>query len=302
MKAKRAQLFIFNYLFFTTHTIQSISIVYNIKIAETTKHHTFEKDITHAMLVGVTPFNQFRNRYNSTREFAVGALVTALYYTKKFYVRADCAGARVGQEKDGTCFHQTQSDDILFSAGYTQRPHKQLAITFSGLLGIPTHKDLSLQHIQCGYGHIGVGAQVDGAFRYSNSSHNTIRAAARLIHFIPRRAPYMIEHKQKSVDFHIGNLADLFISHYLSTEKQRVEYGYNLTALFGTRTHPTIENIIKGGQFIKSSFFGTYEHLFSFFTLPSSLLLGLSYGFDHQPKIIGQKRVITLWATWSMRY
>ncbi len=302
VKDLRFSAFILWHFLTTPNITQGISIVYNLRIAETTKHHELEHDAMHSSLVGITPFDQFRRKYDGTRESAIGALATALYYTKKFYVRIDGAGAYVSEQKNDVHFQKTQSDDILFSGGYTKRLGERAIITLSGLFGVPTHKDTSLLNVQFGLAHIGLGAQLDGDFKYSQNEKHSVQTALRLIHFFERKTPCTVNESQENVRFKTGNLVDLFIAHHTTMDQQRFECGYNLTMLFDTKVHPHVADIVDKTEFIRSSFYGTYKYKFSLLDFTNTFLLGVSYGFDHKPKKNGEKRIVTLWATWNVHF
>ncbi|MEX0849129.1 MAG: hypothetical protein WD055_02775 [Candidatus Dependentiae bacterium] len=54
-------------------------------------------------------------------------------------------------------FERTQTDDILFYAGRGFKLNEKSRGTISGILGVPTHKDDSLEGIQFGTGHYAIG-------------------------------------------------------------------------------------------------------------------------------------------------
>jgi hypothetical protein len=302
MRVKALTMGLMCWLIVTKKADGSTSTVYNLRIAETTKHYRFDKHYIYPDIVANTTVGTFRKRRDGTRETLASNLTTFIYSAKTFYVRADFAWARIQQKKAGSTFTKVQTDDLLFSGGFTISPVERLVITFSGLLGIPTHKDLSLENFQFGYAHVGTGAQVDSALNYSRNKRHSIRAAVRLVHFYPRKAPFTINNQVKKVDFNLGNLFDLFVAHHSTWGEHRFEAGYNSTVLWGTRAHPHFPSVVKDIPYIRSTFYSTYKYGFSLCNLPSSLTIGLSEGFDYKPKKTGYKNITTLWLTWDINF
>ncbi len=282
----------------------SVSVVYNLRIAETTKHYRLDSHYIYPILIADTPLGQLRHKRDGTRQSVAANLSNFIYSAKTFYVRADFAVARITQDKQGVHFAQTQTDDLLFSAGYTHSLQEGMIVTLSGLLGIPTHRDLSLENFQFGYGHVGLGIQADGAFEYlqNRNQKHSMRTAARVIHFFPRKTPFKNDDQVHQYDFDFGNLADLFIAHHTTWGDHRFEAGYNPTFLWGTKISPRIANVVKNIPYIRSTFYGTYKYCFSLYDLPNSIALGFSEGFDHKPQKEGYKNITAFWVTWDLNF
>jgi hypothetical protein len=281
----------------------AISIVYNLRIAETTKRESFNPLFSRPAIATATLFNQWREKYNDIFQNIGGGLGTINYApTSYFYARIDFAAAHVYEKNGAVRFSRTQTDDILFSSGYTYASSERKKITLSGLLGVPTHNDTSLEHIQFGYAHYGLGAQVDGAWHYLPRLNFSFRSAARFIHFFPRRAPAVVNNQIMNFDFNIGNLVDLFIAHHINVGRHRFEAGYNPSFFFAATIKPFLADATRGANYIRSNFYGSYKYYFPVRNHMTAIAAACSYGFDHTPQDIGNKRVITVWASWSVNF
>lgn len=280
-----------------------ISVVYNLRIAETTKRQAFDKNGTHYMSLGVaTPFNIYRKKYNGDMHDAGGVLGTLIYAPEKYFLRVDTAVAQVQQKAPNNCFATVQADDILFTGGYTKTINKQARVTISGLLGIPTHKDKSLEHVQFGYAHVGLGGQIDGSVDYLANNKHFILGALRMIHFFPRTTCAIVNNCPKKFTFTNGTTNDFLIAHRSRLGNHRCEIGYDASMLWGTKIHPSLDATIQKTEYIRSSFYGTYKYHFVIKKLPQAITAAFSYGFDHRPKLYGNKRIITAWASWGVNF
>lgn len=279
----------------------SISIVYNLRVAETSKRVYIEELLLHPSLATATLFDTFRKKYNGTKHNCIGGLFTLMYAPELFFLRVDAAVGHVSSNTAGVHFDRTQTDDILFSAGYSPRMSKKMRLTFSGLFGIPTHKDTSLEYVQLGFGHYGLGAQLDGAFACSQNKNVTLRCAARLIHFFPTHVRATIT-STKKYNYNIGNLSDLFIALHYKKAAQSIEGGYNPEFFFNATMKPSFYDTIKKANYIRHSFYGLYKYRFSIHTLMNMIAFALSYGFEPTPKIFGNKQIWTTWASWSINF
>jgi len=280
----------------------AISIVYNLRIAEATKRPAFEKSNTpHS--IGITGFNTNRKRLKGIHHNAGGILTTFLYTKPSFFFRTDFAFGKV-EESDGMCtkFSRTQTDDILFSGGYSFPIRKRIKLTFSGLFGIPTHKDLTFEGIQFGSGHIGLGLQMDGAFLYRSNKKHTIRTAARYIHFIGRKVAAKVDKVLRYFDYHLGNVVDLFLSHHFIFGHHSFETGFDETFVFGAKIVPCLDDVVKKTNYLRSSFYSTYKHRFVLREVNNAIAVAFSYAFDTTPKEFGNKRILTAWASWGVSF
>lgn len=281
----------------------AISVVYNIRIAETTKllHVDLHSDYPSAFIA--TPFGTFRKKLNHIYHSAQGVLGTLSYTKPSYYLRVDGAFGHVHQKEPLFCFSHNQPDDILFSGGYSFYANEKTKITMSGFLGFPTHNDKSLLNLQLGYGHIGSGAQVDTSYLISEKVKlHGIRAAARCIHFFPKNTSYLDSNMIECLNFSPGNLIDLFASYFLRWGSNRLEIGYDLNTIVNATTMPYVSTIVNRVNFVRSNFFGTYKHHFTVNEYPNAVAIALSYGFDHKPTLTGLKRILTVWGSWSINF
>jgi hypothetical protein len=290
---------IFCWIFKTEQSNCSVSIVYNLRVAETTKHPPDEKTKGN-YLETVTLFGQFRKRFDGRRQNLGGAIETFIYMPEPFYLKVDCAVARISDKSGTTKTVKTQTDDILFSAGYSISIHHQIKLTLSGLFGIPTHKELSLEEAQFGTGHVGLGVQADGSWIYCKKC--SLRGAARFIHFFPRKAPFKTTSEQLFFRYNIGNLADLYIAHVCKFNKHRIGVGYDQIFLFGATIFPALDDVVEKTRHIRSSFYASYKYSFEIHKLANTFAANISYGFDLRPKSFSIKRLITAWVAWGINF
>lgn len=282
----------------------TISVVYNLRIAETTKRqHLNQHSTSHSKLAALTLFDQLRRTYNGIRETGSGGLGTFVYFPESScYLRADWAAGRVTEKiSDMPHFSRVQTDDILFSGGYSVAM-QQAKFTLSGLFGVPTHKDTSLQHNQLGVGHVSLGGQLDGSYMVPWHNNHTVFAAARFIHFFSRSVEAFFTPLYTHYNFGAGNLTDLFLAYHVNAGPHRFETGYNPTFLTNVTLKPYIAAVVNAINFIRSSFYGTYSYVFSSERFLQGIIAGISYSFDHRPKDFGYKRIITLWGTWGINF
>lgn len=282
-------------------TYCDISMVYNLRIAETTKRQSTEEFNKFSTPV-FTLFEQWRKKGTDTYEFIGGGLASYIALFRPFYARVDWAVAHVNEKTTDTFFARTQTDDLLFSAGYDLPLSSLTRFTFSGLLGIPTHQDTALQGIQFGYAHVGLGMQVDGAFTFAHHTNQSIRSAVRYIRFVPRQTVDCVQNQPQSYLFNLGNLMDLFIAWHSKVHHSRWEFGYNPSFLFGAKITPDDQSFIQANNYIKNSFYANYKHLFSINGVSNAIQALISYGFDARPKVVGHSRIVNIWASWIINF
>lgn len=280
----------------------SISIVYNLRIAETSKRFVVTSMIPSPSLGTFTLFGTFREKYNGDKQHCGGGLFTLIYAPESYFVRVDAAVGHVASNTQGVLFSRTQADDILFSAGYSPKTSEKMRVTFSGLLGIPAHKDTSLEFAQFGYGHYGLGAQMDGAIAYSKNRDYSLRFAARFIHFFPRMAPALVNTSMEKFKYGIGNLADLFIGLHFNRARHSMEVGYDGSFFFDAYICPNLDDTVEKTNYIRNNFYGTYRYRFLINKRTHIIRAGFSYGFDSRPKAYGNKHIITFWTSWSVNF
>ena len=280
-----------------------LSVVYNLRIAETTKHYRLDSHYIYPILIADTPLGQLRHKRDGTRQSVAANLSNFIYSAKTFYVRADFAVARITQDKQGVHFAQTQTDDLLFSAGYTHSLQEGMIVTLSGLLGIPTHRvesrKLPVRVWSCWIGNTGRWRlRVFAEPKPETFNENGCSGYS----FFPAKTPFKNDDQVHQYDFDFGNLADLFIAHHTTWGDHRFEAGYNPTFLWGTEISPRIANVVKNIPSIRSTFYGTYKYCFSLYDLPNSIALGFSEGFDHKPQKEGYKNITAFWVTWDLNF
>lgn len=281
-----------------------VSIVYNLRIAEATKQRRLgKKQNNQSSMASVTLFDQFRKRYSGTRENYYGGILNYVYIPNSWYLKVDFAAAHARANGCNLRFSRTQTDDILFTGGYSKQINEEIIFTLSGMFGIPTHKDLSFEGVQFGTGHYGLGVQMDGSFAITQDLNHSIMAAARYLRFFPAHINFFISEQLPSkYKFGAGNVVDLFVAYQGNFGKHRTEFGYNPTFLFGANICPALDTVIERTNFIRSSWFATYRYLVPTENAIHGITLGVSYGFDHRSKIFGNKNIVTAWATWGCNW
>lgn len=280
----------------------AVSLVYNLRIAETTKRQISEDpfDVSTAI---VTLFDQWRKRGQDKYEFLSGGMISYLALLEPFYVRIDVAAAYANEKTPIRFYSRSQTDDLLISGGYNYRLNKQAAFTFSALLGIPTHKDGILQGIEFGYGHVGIGAQIDGAFVFAHHDKNSIRTAVRCVKFLTRTIEQWKDEQWKHYSFSNGNLIDVFIAYNRKLANHRLECGYNPNFLCGGKvSHNPKPYFLNANNFIRNNFYGNYKYRFTTNGVSQAVQLSLSYGFDVRPKLYGRSHIISTWGSWIVNF
>ncbi len=277
--------------------VSAISMVYNFRIAQITKQAIFaeskQKNHTVALL-----FDQWRQKYNGTHQNFVGGLGSYIRDVSPYYFRVDFAAAHIHEnEQCTTTFSGTETDDLLFTLGRNFKINDHAWITLSGLFGVPTHRLYRLQHIDFGYSLVGGGIQLDGGYDWNDV--DTLLYGARYIHFVPRLGldPECERHR-----FTFGNIGDLFLAHKRSWERCGLEFGYTFRARFGAQVCPSYDEIVTKANYVRSNFYGVYKHKFFIHDIPNRLLFYISYGFDHSPKVYGNKYIVTLWTSWNISF
>ncbi len=274
-----------------------LSLVYNLRVTETISLQKINEESDKPFTISSLFFDQFRKRLDNTKERVLAGLQTFIYSPENYYFRVDFAAGNVMSKKNSCQFSRTQTDDILFTAGYGYKINDYNSVTFSGLFGLPTHKDLVLENIQFGYAHIGLGAQIDGTLIYTSNKKSLLRPAIRFIHFFQRSARY----KEKCFKFVLGNLVDLFIANHTNFGKHGFEFGYDASFFFGAKIHPYFKDATD--SYIFSTFYASYDYNFLIKKIKNSIALSFSYGLSHIPKnALGFKRLIASWASWAVDF
>ncbi len=277
--------------------LSAISMVYNFRIAQITKQPIVDGSKHRKHLIALL-FDQYREKYNGIHQNYVGGLGSFIYDFNPYYFRTDFAVSHIKQNVDcTTTFSGTETDDLLFTMGRNFIINDHSRISLSGLFGVPTHRLYRLQHIDFGYSQIGGGIQLDGVYEFNDI--NAFLYGARYIHFVPRSALDTVCEKHR---FTLGNIGDIFLAHKSNWGPCGLEFGYTFRARFGCRICPNLDDTVKKTNYLRSNFYGVYKHKFFINDLPSRLLFYISYGFDHSPKVYGNKYIVTLWTSWNISF
>lgn len=288
------------FLLFLSNSIYSTSEVYNFRIAQITKQPIIERpyDSAHHTLIALL-FDQYLKKYTGgIHENFVGGLGSYIYNFYSYYARADFAVSHIKQTTAGiTTFSGTQTDDILFTVGRNFKLNNHRTLTFSGLFGIPTHRIFTLEHVEFGYGQIGMGLQVDGV-QMLNEKDGLIYGL-RYLYFVPRTALDDMDNKYR---FTIGTIVDLLGSYKHDWLNRGIEFGYTARFQCGAHVSPAFDAITQKSNYIRSNFYAVYKYKFSVNEVHNRLLFYIAYGFDHNPKLYGNKYIVTLWTSWNVNF
>jgi len=284
-----------------------MSVVYNLKISEITELIAEKSKKPFGLDVTIFEEARWENRNVKTnfsdRSNAVGGMWSFIYiaeplWGKSWYFQMYFAVARVSEVSNRVPFSRIQTDDFLMYGGYSWPVNSMLRFTFSGLLGIPTHKDTSLIHTQFGLGHVGLGFQLDSVINYLRSSDYSIRIALRLIGTIPRRALFNC----CLYNYNLGEIIDFFISHNSSFGNHSFEFGYNPSFVCGGGISPNVQSIASEINLIRNSYFIAYEYTFKLRKIENAVECGISFASDVIPKKTGQKLIVLGWLTWGIDF
>jgi|ERR1700733_1431531 len=277
--------------------LYAISMVYNFRIAQITKQPILESGQEREHTIVALVFDQFRKKYNGPRQNFVGGLGSFIYKPHPYYFRVDFAVSHIKQLVGKvTTFSGTETDDILCTLGRNFIIDKSNSITFSGLFGFPTHRIHTLEHVDFGYGQVGIGGQIDGSTAIN--AINAFLYGFRYIHFFPRST---FDLGTKYI-FTIGNIADIFLAHKSAWDMQGFEFGYTARFRFGAHIQPNLDDTVKKTNYVRSNFYAVYKYKFLINNISNRLLFNISYGFDHSPRIYGNRYIVTLWASWNIGF
>jgi len=288
-------------MFCITHiNIQGITLVYNLRIGETTRAVNPSFGTMKPSVIALTPFAQFRHFKNDFKQSAGGMLGTYIFMHKDFFARINAAGGRVHAELDNTLdYGATEADDLLFTGGYSWRLGDYTRVGIAGHLGFPLHTDHILQSVELGTGHIGLGVQCDASHAFSDTQ--MILLAGRFIHFFPRNITVTLNDVMQNVNFHLGNVLDVLFSYQQSWREHMIYFGYNPTFTLGTDPPPGTIPYVKFTT-ITNSFFFTYRYGFMIKDLLSAIILGFSYGLTKVPAPFYSGHIINSWFTWGIDF
>lgn len=279
--------------------VAGISVVYNFRIAQLTRQPIYpESNHRHHSVIAL-PFYLLYKKYSGPVQNYTGGLASYIFDHSNFYIRIDAAASSIRAKTDQTVtFSGAAMDDILLTAGYDIKFEKHhTAATFSGLLGIPTHRVHILRHPDFGYGQVGLGLQADGLYNFNHIS--SFIYGARYIYFIPKTA-YDTDYEKHT--FSIGNIGDILIALKNNWDHHGFELGYTVRFDFGAVCYPTLDDTIKKTNYIRSDFYAVYKYRFKIHDSANRLQFNIGYGFDHTPKYYGNKYILNLWASWRIHF
>jgi hypothetical protein len=280
--------------------IHGISVVYNLRIAEITRRQALDPKFADPSIALIALLNQSRQRVDCVKENITSNLGTYMYIGKNIYFKTDFAWGHVQARHRNHRFSRTQTDDILFTLGYSKSITKQTKLTVSMLLGIPTHEDKILEGIQLGTGHNGLGIQCDGSFIINAYRTQSILGAIRYIRFLPASTKIFVQNDCRHYELGIGNLVDLIIGYNYLFGTSVIECGYNASFLFSASIEPALESLSNGLNYIRSNFYTAYKRVFLREKHSQGIVLAISYGFDNKPNIF--KRIFTIWVGWGINF
>jgi hypothetical protein len=281
---------------------KAISVVYNLRIAETTKRQAAEIQKAQPWVAAETVFEINRTTYDNIHQNFAGSLSSLLYIREHSYAKIDWAFGNVDSKFQELHLSRIQTDDVVVTAGYSFKINNQATTTLSGLVGFPTHKNLGLQGAQIGTGHYGFGLQWDGAFILERYQQHSIRAAARYVHFFERTITTDLLGFNGTFKIAPGDLIDFLIAHHVNHGRHRLEFGYNSSFLANAKIVPNVEAVQIRSTYIRSNFYVTYAYLFKISHHISGIAIAFSGGFDHVPKKVGTKHIFTVWALWGINF
>lgn len=278
--------------------VTAVSIVYNFRIGQVTKQPIAGASEYHRRIVALL-FNQYQEKYQGgvAQNFA-GCFGSYIYNRESYYARIDGAFSDIHQKTyHKTTFLGAQTDDILFTVGRNFTPSENIRTTISVLFGVPTHQIFTLQHVDFGYGQVGMGLQLDGS--YALDHHSDFLYGARLIYFVPRTAKVCPD---RDYLFSVGKLADILLAFKHNWTNHGFECGYTQRWDFGAHIFPSLDEIIQKTNYVRSNFYLIYKYNFMINDLKNRLLFNISYGFDQKSKQYGNKSIVTLWGAWNLSY
>lgn len=281
-------------------SMQSITIVYNLRISQITRRQAISGNPS---LFITNLFQQWYKFRNGSKQTDLGVLSSYIRTGTSWYFNVNGAVAHVESTFNRNKISRNQFDDILLSGGYGIIPRKGTQITFSGHFGIPTHKDTILEGVEFGTGHYAIGAQIDGSQAYKVGQPHFLLWALRLIHFFPRTIALDTPPLVQRYHFALGNIADIFLAHQSNWAKRhRIEFGYDGVFGFGAKVCPDIANFGATIHFIRNNVYFSYAHRIKTFNKPSAWLITVSYGADTGRNQFRRTYVITVVGSWAINF
>jgi hypothetical protein len=278
-------------------TTLATSLVYKFFVSEITRRHTANAKNARYSQFSLFCFDMYASKYDSTEENAVGLLATYLYQHNQVYAQIDGAFGHITSRYQCQEFNRTQTDDLLLSLGFSKAFSQKTAVTFSGILGFPTHKDTSPEGLQFGIAHSSIGFKIDAASTFSSKKDQKLLLAGRYLRFLPSNISLKSDAVSYKYELDIGSLFDLLVGYNFNFKLDGFELGYNPSFLVGGKLCPESTNNEYIG-YMRSTLYGAYYHILNSEKHRQILTLVCTYGTEHKPKIY--KRFITAWATWSI--
>jgi hypothetical protein len=261
--------------------ISALSLVYSFRVAQITQRPIVHEKDNKPDSIAPLIFDYFQKSKNfNIRENYVGGFVTYNHNYIRNYFRADFAVAHVGQTVNcEKTVNVIEPDDILLTFGRNIMNNQTASMTVSGLLGLPTHDVNTLERVGFGNGQVGIGAQLDGIFKFKKYDFVW---GSRYNYFIPRTA-YNANHDKYK--FTVGSIADILVAVQTNTLLGHGgEVGYGGRWGFGAEATPTIA-ILDRLSYMRNTFYGVYTYTFLTEKCAHRFLFSFSYGFDSKPKL-----------------
>lgn len=283
----------------TTIQLSALSVVYNFRIAQITKRPLQKKSEQKPYSLTGLIFDLFQKTHCfDIKENYTGALAAFNYNIgSDYYFRTDVAVGHIDQTiKNIQTVNETESDDILCTFGRNFSIGKKGRLTASGLIGVPTHTILTLQHVPFGSGQFGAGIQLDGLYRFTKQID--FLWGTRYNHFFQGTAYDALENRYT---FTIGNIADLLVAFQTNNPLYHgLETGYSARWGFGAHSCPTIPNIDLI-NYMRNNFYIVYKYTFLGKKVTHRFLLNFAYGFDSKPKLYGYNAYM-VWGAWAISF
>lgn len=278
--------------------ISAISVVYNFRIAQITKQPITDEQNYHKHTTIALLFDQYNKRYDHETQNFFGGLAAYIYTNNPFFVRADFAVSHIHAKNEcATTFTGTETDDILFTAGYNVKFGDRKLLTPSLLFGVPTHEISRLKHTDFGYGLFSLGGQIDGS--YPISTAGSFLGGIRYIRFFKRNAQ---DESCNEYRFGLGNLQDFLVAWKNKWDPHGIELGYTARFQFGASVSPHFDDLVARTNYIRSNWYAVYKYKFGIGDTLNRLLFNIAYGFDHRPKTYGNKYIIFVWGSWNINF
>ncbi len=279
--------------------LYAISMVYNFRMAEITKQPIFHEPNDISDTIVALLFEEYKKKYNKIHTNYTGGLGSVIRTVKSYYFRTDFAGTYISEKfHHKTIFKGSQADDILFTVGKSFIFAHHSMITLSGLLGIPTHRNLILQHIDFGFGQIGIGIQIDGA--YGSNHKKGLLYGFRYVYFIPRD---IFDEDNQRYRFTVGHITDILLAYQYRWQKNHeIESGYTVETRIGADIHPYVNYAVRRINYITSNFYFVYKYKFLIKNIANRLFFNFAYGFDNKPNRFSDKHIVTMWLSWNTTF